>query len=220
MSDWRTDTTASAFNANEKISNQTAARNRVKSNGGVGYDTLTVSDHEYEDFMTQTGGFHDISFLEGNLYGEYTGNAHPEYFINHFAAGAVGYDDFEKKISGYNIIGINGNEVPRMREAIEEYVQNIQTYLEEAIIATEEQIAKAFRGGEAEAAVKQYLEKVKAYIHNVVSTLNAFSDKLADVGNAWVKAQSNIASNVNTSTGSFSEGNTYSTTIQYSGPSR
>lgn len=218
MSDWRTDTTASSFNANQQISNQTSARNRVKSNGGMGYDTLMVDDHVYGESMTDQP--FSWSAYEGQLYGEYTGNAHPEYVLEHTVAGMFGYDDFEKKISGYNIIGINGNEVPRMREAIEEYVQNIQTYLEEAIVATEDQIAKAFRGGEAEAAVKQYLEKVKAYVHNVVSTLNAFSDKLADVGNAWVKAQSNIASNVNTSTGSFSEGNTYSTTVQYGGPSR
>lgn len=120
----------------------------------------------------------------------------------------------------YSIIGIDGTKVGDMRGAIEEYVSRVQAYLDKAIVATEEQIANALRGGDAEAAVKGYLDKVKNYVTNLVSTLNAFGDKLADIGNAWVQSQSNIGSSVNTTTGSFSEGSSYTSQVQYRGPSR
>ena len=134
--------------------------------------------------------------------------------------GAPDFWSFVKGSREYSIVGIDGTQVETMRASIEEYVSSVQSYLEEAIVTTEDEIANALRGGEAEAAVKAYLDKVKAYITNLVSTLNAFGDKLADVGNAWVQAQSNIGSNVNTSTGAFSEGSAYTSQVQYKGASR
>ena len=124
------------------------------------------------------------------------------------------------KSKEYSIVGIDGNQIGNMRSSIEDYVSGVQSYLEKAVQATEDQISGGLRGGEAEAAVKAYLDKVKMYVTNLVSTLNSFGDKLADVGNAWVQAQSNAGSNINTTTGAFSEGSAYTSQVQYKGPSR
>jgi len=42
---------------------------------------------------------------------------------------------------------------------------------------------------------------------------------IADVGNAWIKAQENIGSNVKTATGNFSAGTKYTEDVTYSGSS-
>lgn len=206
MASWDTGVTASTFDAGSKVQSQAEGRNRDTFNpykAGTGFNTLAVSDREYSAGMTDNFGFDS----QGDFYGQYTDSG--DFF-----------NGFESNTTGYNIIGIDGNQVGNMISAVNNYVENVQSYLENAVSATRAEIATAFRGGEAEKAVDEYLEKVKKYVHNLVSTLNAFGDKLADVGNAWVAAQSNIASNVNSSTGDFSEGNAYSPEIQYNGPSR
>lgn len=124
------------------------------------------------------------------------------------------------KIKEYSVVGIDGNQIETMRAAITAYVEDVQKYLENAIVATEDKIHGGLRGGEAEAAVKSYLDKVKEYVYNLVSTLNTFSDKLADVGNAWVIAQSQMGSSINTSTGAFSSGSAYVADKQYNGSSQ
>jgi len=205
MSNWQTGATSSSFDAGAKVNEQFDARGQRDNTGGMGYETLIASDKQYDRKMNDGFGW---DFNDGAYYGETTDSGDL-------------FNGFKDKVSGYNIVGIDGNQVPQMRAAIETYVEEVQGYLEDAITATQAEIATAFRGGEAEKAVEGYLSKVKSYVHNVVSTLNAFSDKLADVGNAWVQAQSNIASNINTSTGAFSEGSTYQPNqVQYTGPSR
>ena len=123
--------------------------------------------------------------------------------------------------TGYDIVGINGNGIPAIRDAITAYVEAVQTYLDNALRNAQEHVSVGFRGGEAEKAVVAYLDKVREYIYNLISGLLAFNDKLNDVGNAWVQAQQNIGSNINTSTGAFSAGSAYTgNNVQYQGASR
>ena len=75
--------------------------------------------------------------------------------------GAFGIDFLVKdKITDYSVVGIDGNQISNMTNAIETYVAKVQSHLENALVATEEQIAGAFRGGDAEKAVRDYLEKI------------------------------------------------------------
>lgn len=130
--------------------------------------------------------------------------------------------DFLGGITGggkYSIVGINGNEISTMENAITNYVTNAQTMLEKALQNIEETLKSGFRGGDAEAAVKAYLEKVKEYVKNLVDSLNSFKDKLRDVGNAWVKAQQEFGTSVNNAAGSYGTGTAYTESVQYSGPS-
>ena len=117
--------------------------------------------------------------------------------------------------TGYDMIGINGNQVESMRESIRAYVSNIQSVVESTLSTSSSEAYKAFRGEDAITAVNQYIDKVKLYCQNVTSTLLAFSDKLADVGNAWKTAQANIAGTVNSSTAGFSEGTAYQESVTY-----
>ena len=118
---------------------------------------------------------------------------------------------------GYDIVGIKGSEVSNMRNSINEYVKNVQTYLNGVLKDKKNKAKDAFRGTEAEAAVKEYLDKVATYINNLLSQLNSFSDKIADVGNAWIQSQSNIAGSVNAAKNAFSEGSSYTESVQYRG---
>ena len=111
--------------------------------------------------------------------------------------------------SQYSIVGIKASEVEPMREEIRAYVDNIYSHLEDAIVKAHTSMDKAFRGAELQDAVKTYLNKVKDYCDNLVSHLLTFSDKLADVSNAWQDAQRQMGSSVNDATGSFSAGSKY-----------
>lgn len=111
--------------------------------------------------------------------------------------------------SDYSIIGIKASQVEPMRAAIRTYVANIQSYLEDAIMNAEANMDTAFRGSALQDEVKTYLKKVKDYCNNLTSTLLAFSDKLADVSNAWLAATQAMSSNVSDATGAFSAGSAY-----------
>ena len=118
---------------------------------------------------------------------------------------------------GYNVVGINGNEISKMCSAIEDYVTAVQTELKTALDTTQTNLNTGFRGSDAEAAVKTYLDNTREYIQNFISRLNAFQSTLNSIGNAWVTAQSNIGGTVGKS--SFNAGETYQQAVQYGGPS-
>ena len=130
--------------------------------------------------------------------------------------------NFVKGIKEYSVVGIDGSQISTMTGAIESYVSDIQQGLEDAINTTRESIKGGFRGGDVEKAVQDYMDKVKEYIFNLVSSLNLFVDKLNDVGNAWVAAQQSFGSSVNSSAGSFSAGTAYQagSQVTYNGASR
>lgn len=198
MADWKTEHTNSGYNASEIINNQMSGRQRTTDFSEKNLFEMTGEQLSYGGAMKTSGAFVEKRSLFGS-------------------------DIFAAFIPReYSIVGIDGNQISNMTGAIDAYVGEVQGFLETAIVATEDQIASAIRGGDAETAVKGYLDKVKSYVHNLVSTLNTFQDKLNDVGNAWVQAQSQIGSTVNTSTGSFSEGTAYTggSNVQYQGSSR
>lgn len=194
MASWETEATQSGFDANSSMSNMIGGRGRTvdfSSHSGVESLGEVISTGD-----TLSGvGEHEVSDAK---------------WWNIFTWG-------DTKTVGYDIVGIKATEVPKMREAINDYVNNVATYLDSAIDTSKAQAKTAFRGSEAEEAVKAYLDKVKDYVNNLVSQLLAFSDKLADIGNAWIDAQQKIASNVNASKGAFSEGTKYTETVQYRG---
>lgn len=200
MANWETTATNSTYNTSEVMNNQMSGRQRTAdfTKSGSGFWEQTGEGFSYNGTMGGAGTFTEKRSFLG---------------LDFLAA---------DKIRQYSVVGIDGNQISTMTSAIEEYVASVQTFLESAIVASEEQIASSIRGGDAEAAVKGYLEKVKSYVHNLVSTLNTFQDKLNDVGNAWVQAQSQIGSSVNASTNAFSEGTAYTggSNVQYSGASR
>lgn len=194
---WDTNYINSTFNAGEYANNLQAGRNRVEASGNV-------------DVNNPMSGFGQTSTIERNVL---------DYAKEIFTFGIA--NTGTEVISGYDIVGIDGNQIGNMIEAILVYVNTVQEYLKNAVEATQSEIAAAIRGGEAEAAVKAYLEKVKTYVHNLVSSLKAFVDKLYDVGNAWVQAQAAFGQTINTSTGSFNEGSSYQDgQVTYHGPSR
>ena len=100
-------------------------------------------------------------------------------------------------ISKYSVVGMKISEIPNMRNAIRQYVENINNYLES--IDEIGKVGSAFKSKEIQNAIKDYVLTLKTYCINLISQLLAFSDKLADVANAWIIASSNIAGVVNSS---------------------
>lgn len=203
MSSWETGVTASSHDVGAALSSQMEGRQR--DTGGSGkLDFGGYNQHNHAGQGALVGaGFG--GFLGGPLGG---------------AIGAeVGALVGANTISGYNMVGINGGEVTNMRNAVVDYVVAVQKSVEDAIKNAEDGIDDAFRGADARAAVIEYLEKVKLYITNLISQLESFADKIADVGNAWIAAQESFGSSVKSATGNFSEGTAYTQNVTYNGGS-
>lgn len=111
--------------------------------------------------------------------------------------------------SEYSLVGIKAGSVEGMREQIRIYVKEIEAYMSEALTNATAQMDTAFRGNVLQESVKAYLTKVKDYCDNLVSHLLTFSDKLADVSNAWLAATQSMGQNVDSATGSFAAGTKY-----------
>lgn len=193
-SGWGTEATQSGFDASSSMSNMISSRGRTA------------------DFSNFSG----IERAGESLYNSGVMSGLGEHEVND----ADWYNPFswgDTKTVGYDIVGIKATEVEKMRGAIREYVGGITSYLAEVIDDKKAQAKTAFRGSDAVAAVEGYLDKVQKYINNLVSQLLAFSDKLADIGNAWFDAQQKIASNVNASSGAYSEGTKYEDNLVYRG---
>ncbi len=129
-------------------------------------------------------------------------------------AGAAGNELFGSGALGafggivqYKVVGINANGIEDIRSEITNYVTRIQKYLSQ--IGENALTSNAFRGEEAEAAVKNYIEVVKTYCSNLTSQLYAFDDKLVEVKQKWDAAQKNMGTNVDTSRTGFNEGQAY-----------
>jgi len=119
--------------------------------------------------------------------------------------------------TGYNLVGIKATEVENMRNAIRDYVARVQAKVNETLESNDAKLREAVRGAKVIEEVNAYIDKVKLYCQNVTSGLLVFSDKLADVGNAWITATENMASTVSSTTGAFSEGSRYTDNVQYRG---
>ena len=89
--------------------------------------------------------------------------------------------------SDYDIVGINANKVPAMRDAVRNYVKGIQNELDKMIDNTVTSRNKALQNDTVRQSVQMYLEQVKEYAKNLTSYMLTFSDKLADVESAWYR---------------------------------
>lgn len=108
------------------------------------------------------------------------------------ATGVKGW--INDKIGGFgsDIVGINATKVPEMQSQIRDSVSALQNKINEIDAATDQD--KAFRSDDIQAAVKEYIEKVKEYCNALISDLNAFNDKLQVVREAWEKSSQSFAS--------------------------
>ncbi len=82
----------------------------------------------------------------------------------------------------YDVIGINVSEVDNMRQAIRDYEALIEKHLEE--VNTYADTNQAFKG-EYATAIKDYVYAVTLACRYVVSYLNAFSDQLKEIKDAY-----------------------------------
>ena len=176
---------------------------------------ITASTHDAGAALSNQmqGRSRDTSTTNGLNFGGYNYNEKTT------TSGFLWWKKPETTISGYDMVGIAGGEVNNMRQAVVDYVVKVQASVELAIKNATDGINDAFRGAEAQAAVVAYLEKVKLYITNLISQLESFADKIADVGNAWNAAQQSFGQSVNTATGNFSEGTAYTQQVTYNGNS-
>lgn len=199
MSNWNVEATKSSLDTSAALSGLQEGRNRTN-----------------DSFLSQVG---DALTLNSYTQKEHTAHNPIGSYVDMLTFGLT---DYSKEwgaswTTGYDIVGIKGSMVGPMRESIRSYVARVQRTLEDALGTNSEEVRKAIRGEDAIAEVNKYIDKVKIYCENVISALLVFSDKLADVGNAWNAAQQKAASTVSATTGAFSEGTMYTENIQYTG---
>lgn len=107
----------------------------------------------------------------------------------------------------YSVVGMNATKIPAVRESIRSYVNAITTHLDK--IEPLANANNAFRSEEVQKAISDYIVKVKEYCINLTSQLLAFSDKLADVQEAYNQNMSRLSGNINQQTTSFNGGQRY-----------
>lgn len=95
-----------------------------------------------------------------------------------------------------DVVGINVNKIPQMKQAIESYVKKVQAHLEK--IKTETKTANAMQGEYAE-AVKSYVGTACDVCYKITSHLRYFEDKLTAVQNAYTKKDEKMAGTINKS---------------------
>lgn len=108
---------------------------------------------------------------------------------------------------GYNVVGINVNQIDSMREAIKTYVSEIEQYLDG--IDPKVTADNAFKSEAVQDAVERYITKVKEYCINLTTQLLAFSDKLVDIQKAYKQSMTNLAGDIDAQNSAFSEGRRY-----------
>lgn len=114
----------------------------------------------------------------------------------------------------YSVVGLNVASVPEMCEAINTWVEGIQTHLDN--IDPLADASNAFRSEEnqVENAVQGFAENVKEYCKNLCSDLLAFSDKIRDVRDAWIKTTGNVAGTIQSDTAASDAGSRYQESIR------
>lgn len=117
--------------------------------------------------------------------------------------------------STYSIVGMDVTKVNSVRDEIDRYVTEIEDHVNKIDPTANANVG--FKSDEVQAAVRQYIDKVKTYCINLCSQLRAFSDKLEDAKNAWEKATSNMSSAINSTKNSFDAGSKYAATSSRGG---
>ncbi len=83
----------------------------------------------------------------------------------------------------YDVVGLNTQQIPMMKEAIRAYIEEIKAHLRKIDISVDPSIG--VKGANVEQAVRDYIGRVVFYCNQVLSYLAAFNDKLQKVQEAW-----------------------------------
>lgn len=97
--------------------------------------------------------------------------------------------------NGFSVIGINANHIPAMQQAIQAYVTDIKAQLEK--IDSDFDPNVAFKGTDIKGSLISYMQEAKQISLNIVTYLNAFSDQLNEIKNAYERNDASNASNIN-----------------------
>lgn len=97
------------------------------------------------------------------------------------------------------IVGINANQIPAMKKAIDDYVVAIKTHLNK--INPTADANSAFKGEEVQKAVEEYVTNVKTYCFNLTSQLRAFEKKLDDIKATYDANKQTFAKNIRNDAG-------------------
>ena len=142
-----------------------------------------------------------------------TGARGPAIVNGVFGASTPGTAGFIEELFGGQsaTVGINANEVPKMRQAIRKYCDTITNYVNNLNPTADSGVA--FKGEAVKKALETYMNDVKEYSVNLTSALLAFSDKLQDVYNQWVAATESMAGTIGATSGAnFQKGTKYTET--------
>ena len=100
------------------------------------------------------------------------------------------------KNGGTTVVGINVNQIPAMKAAVETYCQEINNALG---TLTNYDPTIAFKGTAIEPALKEYIDAVIEACGAIVSNMLAFNDQLTEVQNAYAAKDETSASQIKTS---------------------
>ena len=121
---------------------------------------------------------------------------------------------YEQKdfVGSGEIIGLNANEIPNIKESIRTMCDNISAELNK--IQTDADSEVAFKGEGVKTALQEYITKVTESCDNLISTMKAFNDKLTDVENQWKAAVGSMTDTISTSAGQYATGTQYTEQLQ------
>lgn len=94
--------------------------------------------------------------------------------------------------NGSTVVGINVNQIDAMKQAIRNYVDNLQKTLDK-LDAVDPTVA--FKG-EVTGAIIEYINAVKTACQAVVSNMLAFNDQLTKVQEAYLTKDSELKSRI------------------------
>lgn len=103
---------------------------------------------------------------------------------------------FMSVVSGTSYVGINGQKIVFMRDAIRDYVKAIQTHLDKVV--AEASTTNAFKG-EYASAVTEYVKAVEESCKDFATALLQFSDNLDIIAEAYHAKDSELASSIKSS---------------------
>lgn len=93
-----------------------------------------------------------------------------------------------------DVIGINADQIPTMKQAIQDYVTHIDNALDEVVNTSNP--AEAFADSEMQAACTEFLQAVVDVCKNYTSNLLKFYDTLTEIQTQYVENQATMASNL------------------------
>lgn len=108
---------------------------------------------------------------------------------------------FNTMVTGTSYIGINGQKIVYMRDAIRNYVKEIQDHLDKVV--EDASTEKAFHGDYAK-AVTEYVKMVEETCKSYTTALLEFSDNLDIIADAYHQKDETFASSIRNTAGEAS----------------